>query len=67
MLVWLCWLLGHFDQFAIGWLVGWVGLSQSSQYTPKEVANFMHVSGHVVCKRWWCSEKALGVTNLDAI
>ena len=45
----------------------WLYAEDKLAFDPKKVASFVHVSGHVVCKRWWCSDKALGVTNLDAI
>jgi len=34
---------------------------------PKKVANLMGVNGHCPYKRWWWSDKAVGVKNLDAI
>jgi hypothetical protein len=65
-----------------GWLVFWVGnldrvwlareLSQCSSAVlvataTEKVANIMNVNGLGLCKRCGCSDKAVGVKNLDAI
>jgi hypothetical protein len=49
------WLLAGYHTFAVG----------HSGYNGLE--NLINANGHGLCKRWWWSDKAVGVKNLDAI
>jgi len=55
----------------VGWhiLHGKVGRTCRIQlaFDHKRVAGLMNVNGHGLCNRWCCSDKAVGVKNLDAI